>query len=176
MKTLLPFFALTLLSALFAPGPAARADDEPKPLATAKHPLGLTVEVLTVSVDDTQNKLKVTWRYTNPTKKPIRLVEGAGPFPAPRAEVPWVQYWDEVNYRAGKLDDDKAARYPVVETKDRKYVDATDIRKRGIEVPAGGSFEMYAKFPKPENGETVIHLQLPELPQFEKLPVSDAKK
>jgi hypothetical protein len=42
--------------------PTGRAADESKPLATAKHPLGATVEVLEVSIDDTHGKLMVVWR------------------------------------------------------------------------------------------------------------------
>ena len=70
-----------LVTALFLTGsPSVRAKDEPRPLATGKHPTGLVVEVLAVSVDDTQGKLKVTWRYKNPTEKAIRLVKARGPF------------------------------------------------------------------------------------------------
>ena len=54
--------------------------------------------------------------------------------------------------------------------------DATDIRGKGIEIPRAGSFEMFAKFAKPETGTKKIHFQLPEVEQFEDLPVTWTKK
>jgi hypothetical protein len=163
---------LALVAALFLTNPrAARAEDEPKALATAKHPLGLTVEVLSVEVDNTQDKLKVTWRYTNSTKKAIRLVAPKGPFAVRRPE--FVVYWDGVSYTSGKFSE-KSYRHSVLRTADN-YYDGTDIRRTGLTVPAGGSFEMYAKFGKPAAGSKMIHLQLPDLPPFEDLPVGSAK-
>src|SRR5262245_50784571 len=48
-------------------------------LATAKHPKGLVVDLLEVKADENEF-LVIRWRYTNPTKRKIRLVEGNGPF------------------------------------------------------------------------------------------------
>lgn len=149
-----------------------RADD-PKPLATADHPTGLTVEVLEVKLDEMQNKLKVTWRYHNPTRAKIRVVEPTGSFAV--RNPPYKAFFDEINYRVGDLSAGEAARYGVVRTASGTYYDATDIRRLGIEVPAGGTYTMYAKFPKPMVKAGHIHLQLPDLPQFENLPITPSK-
>src|SRR6516162_5670665 len=106
---------LVLGAALVFPFPAsARADDEPKPIATAKHATGLVVDVMSVSVDGTQDKLKVVWRYTNPTKQAIRLVAPTGKFAV--KNPPYREYFEEVNYRTGKLTNNNAVRYQVVRT------------------------------------------------------------
>jgi hypothetical protein len=165
---------VVLGAALLSLPASARADDDPKPIATAKLANGVVVDVLSVSVDGTQDKLKVVWRYTNPTKQAIRLVAPTGKFAV--KNPPYREYFEEVNYRAGKLTDNNAIRYQVVRTADNKYYDATDIRRLGIVVPAGGNYEMYAKFPLPQSGEKTIHLQLPDLPQFENLTITQDKK
>src|SRR3954468_25030332 len=97
MKSLNSFpmksFAAALVASLFlAGGQSVRAEDEPKPLATAKHPTGVVVDVLSVSVDETQDKLRITWRYTNPTKKSIQIVESKGQFVPPGGH-PHQKYW-----------------------------------------------------------------------------------
>jgi hypothetical protein len=80
-----------------------------------------------------------------------------------------------VNYRSGKLEDAEAVVYSVVKTVDGKTLDATNFNRTGIVVPPEGSFEMYAKFPKPIDRSGKIHLQLPGLPQFENLPIASKK-
>ena len=165
--------ALLCLAVALTPGlMATAAADEPKPMATAKHPTGLVVEVLSVAVDDTQGKLKVTWRYVNPTKKAIRIVDARGPFV--EKNPPDAAYWKVVNVMSGNLDA-KAYRHPVLSTKagDR---DATDIRAKGIEVPPDASYEMYARFAKPDPGTKKIHLQVPEVEPFENLDVAWTKR
>lgn len=157
-------------------GSSARAADEPKPIATAKHPLGLTVDVMEISIDQTQKKLKVVWRYTNPTKKAIKLAEANGPYSVPLRSTGYWKFYNEVNYRSGKLDADEAIRYPVVMTVDGKNFDATDLRRTGLVVPAEGTFEVYAKFPLPLDQSGKIHLTLPDLPQFENLTIARPKR
>jgi hypothetical protein len=174
-STRLKSFSFAAVAGLaFLCGSGAWAADEPKPLATARHPLGVTVDVMEVSIDQTQKKLKVVWRYTNPTKKPIKLADSTPPGVLIKF-TPYFQFYKEVNYRSGKLDADQAARYPIVMTVDGKNFDATDIKRLGLIVPAEGSFEIYAKFPMPIDKSGKIHLTLPDLPQFENLPIGASK-
>jgi hypothetical protein len=141
------------------------AGDEPKPLATAKQPNGLVVELLEVKFDDAQEMLKIVWRYQNPTKKTIRLVEPSGPFVV--ADPPFKQFWQEVSYSSGKLETAKAYRHSVLRTADGKYYNATEIRRTGIVVLPGGTFEVFARFSRPAPGTEQIHVSLPGIEPFE---------
>jgi hypothetical protein len=174
---LLKSLTVTLIAALPLAG-TARGADEPKPLATAKHPTGLIVEELEVKMEDAQEKVKITWRYRNPTKKAIVVVKPwPGGFAVPRGEIPYHQYWDSVNFRAGKIESDTAYRHPVVKTVDGKYYDASDIRRLGITVAAEGQYEVWAKFVRPPSKAVdKIHFYLPEVELFENLPLKLTKK
>jgi hypothetical protein len=145
------------------------AAGEPKPLATAKHPQGLVVELLEVRFDDTQEMLKIVWRYRNPTKSAIRIVEPTGPFRV--KNPPYKQYWEEVCYRSGKFETANSYRHSVIRTKDNKYYHATDIRRNGIVVPSGGTYEVFARFSRPAFGTERIHVCLPDLVPFENVPL-----
>jgi hypothetical protein len=169
-----PMSASFLFAALWLAVPSIIRADEPKPLATAKHPTGLIVEVLSATADDTVDKVKVVWRYRNPTKKGIRLVEPKSPF-AVAGPPPHKAFFDEIHYSSGKLSKMESYRHGVVRTVDGKYYDATDIRRLGILVPVGGSYEVFARFSKPVVKTDTIHLQLPEVSTFENLPLGKSK-
>src|SRR3954464_11794226 len=106
-------FAAAVVASLFlAGGQAIRAEDEPKPLATAKHPTGLVVDVLSVSVDETQDKLRITWRYTTRTTRGFQILERRGQFLQPGGQ-PDDNYWKAVCVTSGSLKE-KSYRHSVL--------------------------------------------------------------
>ena len=118
-------------------------------------PTGVVVGVLSVSVDETQDKLRITWRYEATrsrfrlwAKKPVRATGGHSDH----------KYWKSGERPSGSLKE-KSYRHAVLSTKDGDY-DATDIQAKGIVVPAGAHTEVFAKFAKPDADTKKIHFQI----------------
>ncbi len=150
------------------PAPAKpEVEGDGKPLATAKHPKGLLVELLEVKADKSE-KVVVRWRYTNKGKQPVELVGYDGPFAVPlRSSGTWL-FYNDVHYQEGKAVSETAVRHDILKYSDGKY-DATPVGK-GVKIAAGETFEVWAKFSLPRNKVESITIHLPDIEPFESVP------
>jgi hypothetical protein len=138
--------------------------DEGNPLASAKHPKGLLVELLSIKAD-TSEKLVIRWRYTNQTKQVVELVKEEGPFAVPlRSSETWL-FYNDVHYREGRPEGATDLRQNILKDSDGKY-EATPVRK-GVKIGAGQTFEVWAKFPLPSRKVETISVHLADIEPFD---------
>lgn len=143
------------------------AVDDGKPLAAAKHPKGLLVELMSVKADKSE-RLVVRWRYTNQGRQPIELVQGDGPFAIPlRDSASWL-FYNDVHYQEDKAESATTLRHNIRKDSGGRY-EATPVYK-GVKIGAGGTFEVWAKFALPNRNAETITVQLPDIEPFDNVP------
>jgi hypothetical protein len=170
LKLWTPALALTVALIVSAPG---RAQEGDKPLATAEHESGVTVEVLEVRPDNNE-MLTIRWRYRNATDKTVELIAATPPFrgtnpPPNRAEG----FYRAVYYVEGKLETAGAFKHGIVFEKGRKRLYAKDLGKQAVKLRPKQQFEVWAKFSLPRGTDRAICLHVQGTPLIENVPVQE---
>jgi hypothetical protein len=166
--------ALSLVLVLAAATPAlaqnkAKGEGEgegDKPLATAKHEEGLVVEILEVRPDKSKELLTIRWRYKNPTRKSVVVLEKSG-VAAGRDGYPWARFIKGTYFLQG--DGDTTYRYSIVKDTGNKYWVTSKIGRAAVVVKPDGEVEFWAKFGLPKSEKISLHL--PGVDPIEDIPV-----
>jgi hypothetical protein len=137
-----------------------------KPLATAKHEEGLVVEILEVRPDTSKDLLTIRWRYKNPTKKSVVVLEKSG-VAAGSAGYPWLRFIKGTYFLQGE--GDTTYRYSIVKDTGNKYWVTPKIGRAAVVVKPEGEVEFWAKFELPKSEKISLHL--PDVPPIEDIPV-----
>jgi hypothetical protein len=172
--------ATAVLATLTVAGDAKSAGEGDKPLAAGKHDDGLIVEVLEIKPTKT-NTLQIRWRYRNPTKKGIKLIDSTVPGgPAANALLFTARkFYRSIYYIEGKFDPDRAknkayAHSILVKGKNRDPV-AKDLGTAVQIVRPKGEFEIWAQFDLPaDKKETTISIILPNTPPIKDVSIQKA--
>jgi hypothetical protein len=142
---------------------AAYDSKDDKPLATARLESGLILEVVEIKRDE-HEQVRISWRYRNPTDKPIELLEkspviGAGPKTA---------YLKNTYYEVGKLETGEGYRVPIVTTVKRNWI-AKDLPKAAVVVGPKQQWEFWACFYLPKGDDEKITLHVADASPLEGL-------
>jgi hypothetical protein len=171
---------LTILALGLALLPAPQRADEAKSesetekaLRTVEHGSGLLVDVLSVRRDKDKKLLTVRWRYRNPTKKPIVVLQQSPPVKALGVTRPVDGFIRETYYLEGNRDDArKTYRHSIVKDTGRKYWATPLIGLDRVAVGPGRQVVFWAKFSLPVNEGATISLHLPGLEPIDGLSVA----
>jgi hypothetical protein len=137
-----------------------------KPLATAKHEQGLVVEILEVRPDKSKDLLTIRWRYKNPTKKAVVVLEKSG-VAAGSSGYPWLRFVKDTYFLQGE--GDTTYRYSIAKDTGNKYWVTPKIGRAAVVVKPEGEVEFWAKFELPKSEKISLHL--PDVPPIEDIPV-----
>jgi hypothetical protein len=165
------------LALLPAPSSAAEPKGESegdKPLRTIEHDSGLLVDVLSIQRDKDMKLLTIRWRYRNPTRRTLVVLEGSPTIKALGVVRPVEKFIRDVYYLEGdKNDVRKSYRHFIVKDTGRKYWATPLIGLKRVAVRPGGKVVFWAKFSLPVNEGARISLHLPGVEPIEGLSIGE---
>jgi tetratricopeptide (TPR) repeat protein len=162
---------LALVVAFAAAGQSVHAatkhDEGDKPLASAKTDSGLVVDILEIAREKDE-VLKITWRYKNPTKKPVQLLAPSPRFATKDAPANTINgFLRETYFYEGKLSD-TSYRHDVLKYSDGKYR-AKATSGKAVVLGPDEEYEFWAAFTLPRANAKVITLHLMDTPPIANL-------